>query len=225
MNAICPSCGEAKLVPKEERKAFKPPSVATEVVVTLSTSICENCGARMTTKLQRANNLQALASRRAAYGEWLTGEEVLELRKKYGITQQQASEIFGKGKIAFSRYENEVTYPDLTMTRLMRLALEDAGVMKRLARASDIQLPLLEKRLQEDLVRSLLKVTSGVKPTETAGGPTTVRLDTASVGANLILAAISAMTNALAQPASTKAAEHASQVISASNDERFALAA
>jgi putative zinc finger/helix-turn-helix YgiT family protein len=125
------------------------------------TSVCDSCDARVTTREQRAENLTNLAARKRRYGEWLMGEEVLALRRKYGLTQQQASEVFGKGKIAFSRYETESSYPDLAMTRLMRLALDDPGVAKRLADLAGVQLPLLEKRLADVMADA---VTSHIKP-------------------------------------------------------------
>lgn len=222
-SAICPSCGEARLVPKVERKTFSPP--AGEVVVDLMTNHCENCGARVTTRLQRAQNLVALAARKSAYGEWLTGEDVLALRKKYGITQQQASEIFGKGKIAFSRYENEASYPDLAMTRLMRLALDNAGVMKQLAAVAHIELPLLEKRLSEELLRTVLQFIATGKQIDTGS------LDTKTTEAMFGFGSVSRLLTdavlriqALTHPSITSTGASAAE-ISACNDERFALAA
>lgn len=217
---ICPACGAADLITKEQTKSFAPPG-AGEVVVTLLTTICQNCGAQATTRGQRAENLAALAARKKYYGEWLMGEEVLSLRKKYGVTQQQASEIFGKGKIAFSRYENEVSYPDLAMTRLMRLALDDARVMKQLAAAASVELPLLEKRLTAGVLLSLLEA---VKQVEAAGGQTQISIQGMGAAAKL-LAQIAAKAHALTQSAATGAGTAAAQISTASNDERYALAA
>lgn len=217
---ICPSCGAVDLIAQEQNRAFAPPGAA-EVVVTLLTSICQNCGAQATTRDQRARNLGALAARKKYYGEWLTGEEVLSLRKKYGITQQQASEIFGKGKIAFSRYENEVSYPDLAMTRLMRLALDDARVMKQLAAAAKVELPLLEKRLTAGVLLTLLK---GLRQVDAAGSQT--RISIQSIGPAVgSLAQIVIQVQALTQSAATGASTATEQITTASNDERFALAA
>jgi transcriptional regulator with XRE-family HTH domain len=172
----------------------------------------------VTTRQQRAKNLAELAARKAAYGEWLTGEEVLSLRKKYGITQQQASEIFGKGKIAFSRYENEVSYPDLAMTRLMRIALNDARVMKQLATSAAVPLPLLDKRINEAL---LPWFKAALRQLDTAEGST--QIVSAWASASRLFADLATKAHSTRSAATTVGA--APGDISAANDERFALAA
>jgi HTH-type transcriptional regulator / antitoxin MqsA len=214
---ICPSCGTACLVLREEKRRFAPPTG--EVVVNLVSSACSNCGAKVTTTQQRTANLAALAARKAAYGEYLTGEEVLSLRKKYGITQQQASEAFGRGKIAFSRYENESSFPDLAMTRLMRLALNDPRVMQRLASSAGIALPLLDKRLNEALL-PWLKAT--LRKSETTEGST--RVVSAWLSASQLLADLCANAHSTGS-AATKVSAPQGKISSAANDERFALAA
>jgi HTH-type transcriptional regulator/antitoxin MqsA len=78
------------------------------------------------------------------------GEEYLTLRKKYGLTQQMASKVFGKGIIAFSRYENEETYPDKTTSLLVETAIERPDVLKRLADKAGVNIPLWKERCEDE---------------------------------------------------------------------------
>ena len=85
----------------------------------------------------------------------MLGEEILALRRRYGVTQQAAAKIFGKGKIAFSRYENETSYPDDSTTRLLQLAIEKMDVIRWLADKADVELPLWEARCEDELKQKL----------------------------------------------------------------------
>lgn len=144
----CPACREATLQSATRERRFHPHG--RELVVELLVSRCPACGAEATSAAQHAENLKRLASRKADYGELLLGEEILALRRRYGITQQAASTLFGKGKIAFSRYENETSYPDASTTKLLALALEKPGVMRALADKAGIKLPLWEARSADE---------------------------------------------------------------------------
>lgn len=220
---FCPACGENHFIVREKTKVFTLPNKR-EVVVKLYSNVCQACGATVTTREQRARNLEALAARREAYGEWMTGEEVLALRKRYGITQTQAAEIFGKGKIAFSRYENESSYPDLTMSRVMRLAFADPKVMAGLASAAGVELPLLEKRLTAAMAYAMLKRTPTRK--KLGASVAVTRISTRFLPTrSWMLARATAKTSAPSQSAAIADIEVNAGLVSVANDERFALAA
>ncbi len=120
------------------------------VAVVLRVSRCPNCGAELINAEQRRENLQRLRAREAKYGHLLLGEEIVALRKKYGLTQQAAAKIFGKGKIAFSRYENETSYPDQSTTKLLKQAIARADVLKALADEEGVAVPLWEARCEDE---------------------------------------------------------------------------
>lgn len=144
---VCPSCREGRLHEATRERVFRPHG--REVVVQLLTSICDHCGAEAASAAQHQENLRRLAARKADYGELLMGQEILALRRKYGLTQQQASQIFGKGKIAFSRYESETTYPDESTTRLLTMAIEKPDVLKWLADRAGVEIPLWRERCED----------------------------------------------------------------------------
>lgn len=144
----CPACRKGRLEPATRMRRFQPHGK--QVNVELVTSRCPLCGAEATTAAQHAENLKRLAARKREYGDLLMGEEVLSLRKRYGITQQQAAKLFGKGKIAFSRYETESSYPDATMNKLLALAVDKPDVARWLADKAGVNLPLWQARCDEE---------------------------------------------------------------------------
>lgn len=131
-------------------REFHPRGQAVPVRVELLTSVCPSCGAESTSAAQHSENLKRLKARKAQYGGLLLGEEILSLRRRYGITQQAAAKLFGKGKIAFSRYENETSYPDASTTRLLELAIEKPDVIRWLADKAGVELPLWQARCEDE---------------------------------------------------------------------------
>lgn len=148
----CPSCKKlGSLEPTHFTRFFRPGG--TKVTVVLETSKCSACSLPVTVNSQHLRNLEALASRRAQYGGHLLGEDFIELRKRYGLTQKAASKIFGKGVIAFSRYENETSYPDKSTRLLIELALENMDVLKSLADKAGVEVPLWKERCEDAAAR------------------------------------------------------------------------
>jgi putative zinc finger/helix-turn-helix YgiT family protein len=145
---LCPVCRKGQLEASERVRVFEPHGKRVEV--RLQTSVCSACGETTTKASQHQENLRALAERKVHYGNLLTGEEILAMRKRYGLTQQQASKVFGKGKIAFSRYESESSYPDESTTLLLKLAMERPEVMKDLADRAGVELPLWVERCEDE---------------------------------------------------------------------------
>jgi transcriptional regulator with XRE-family HTH domain len=84
------------------------------------------------------------------------GEEYVALRKRYGLTQRQASKIFGKGLIAFSRYENEDSYPDTSTRLLIELAIAQPDILKTLADKAGVEISLWKER-EEDRMQAAAK--------------------------------------------------------------------
>ncbi len=143
----CPSCRQGHLQPATRERVFHPHGQ--EVRVELQTSICDHCTAEVTSAAQHQENLQRLTARKEHYGGLLLGEEIGVLRRRYGLTQQQASRIFGKGKIAFSRYESETTYPDESTTRLLAMAIAKPDALKWLADQAGEDIPLWRERCED----------------------------------------------------------------------------
>lgn len=144
---LCRTCRQGHLQSATFEEVFHPHG--TPVRVELLTSRCDHCGAHTTLARQHDENLRRLAARKPQYGRLLMGEEILALRKKYGLSQQAAARIFGKGKIAFSRYETETSYPDDSTTLLLTLAIERPEILKDLADKAGEIIPLWEQRCED----------------------------------------------------------------------------
>lgn len=171
---LCPVCRKGHLEAAERVRVFEPHGKRVEVK--LQTSVCNACGETTTKASQHKENLRLLAERKVHYGDLLMGEEILALRKRYGLTQQQASKVFGKGKIAFSRYESETTYPDESTTLLLTMAIERPEVMKDLADRAGIDLPLWPERC-EDAQRIRVRALAVMSPGAGAVQHDRVRID------------------------------------------------
>lgn len=144
----CPVCRSVDVASTTYQREFHPHGKA--VTVTLLTSRCASCEAKFTSAAQHEENLVRLKARKVEYDGLLLGEEIFALRRRYGITQQQAAKVFGKGKIAFSRYENETSYPDDSTTKLLKLAIQKPDVLKLLAEDVGVELPLWDARCTDE---------------------------------------------------------------------------
>jgi len=95
---------------------------------------CDSCDYSIMTPAQIASNEALIdAARRAAKARYLlAGTEIKALRERLGITQQQASSIFGGGKNAFSKYERGVVLQSEAMDNLLRLVDRYPGLLEDL---------------------------------------------------------------------------------------------
>ena len=116
---LCPLCGEGHITPRTE--SMQTDYRGTQGTVTLRYAECDACGSEITGDADgRANKRAVLAFRKSVDG-LLTGAEIRALREKLGITQEQASRLFGGGPKAFSKYEADDVAPSEAMNTLLCL--------------------------------------------------------------------------------------------------------
>ena len=151
--SVCPACKAGQLHTFTRTRDFRPRGRL--VTVELLGSRCDACGVETTRAAQHDENLRRLAARKAQYGDTLLGEEIVGLRKRYGLTQLAAARLFGKGKIAFSRYENEATYPDASTTLLLTMAIEMPDSLKWLADKAGVEIPMWRERREDAVAEPL----------------------------------------------------------------------
>jgi HTH-type transcriptional regulator/antitoxin MqsA len=144
---VCPACRKGHLQEGQREQVFRPHRLT--LVVPLLTSVCDHCGVEVASAAQHDENLRRLAARKDNYAGLLLGEEISALRRRYGLTQELAARVFGKSKIAFSRYESETTYPDASTTLLISLAIAQPETLKWLADRAGISIPLWQERCQD----------------------------------------------------------------------------
>lgn len=103
-------------------------------------SVCNNCGREFISKEQIINNENELRDKKREFDGFLTSTELKAAREKLKITQKQASEIFGGGANAFSKYERGEVTQSSAMDKLIRLALKSSFIFHSIAEESGIAL-------------------------------------------------------------------------------------
>lgn len=110
--------------------------------------ICNSCGADPVLVDQiRRNQLRIADAKRAADGH-LLGAEVRYVRMRLGLTQQEASALFGGGANAFSKYERGDTLQSEAMDCLLRLVGRHPFLLKDLEQEQRLIGPI--KFLQQE---------------------------------------------------------------------------
>ena len=116
-NASCVMCGSDSLRLDKSKKSVEIEGTATDVPFHIHW--CESCGSEMALNEDLRFNARAMRQVRKKHYGVLTGEEVRTIRKKLGLSQDQAAKIFGGGPVAFSKYENDEITQSEAMDRLL----------------------------------------------------------------------------------------------------------
>ncbi|HAI58915.1 MAG TPA: type II toxin-antitoxin system MqsA family antitoxin [Xanthomonadaceae bacterium] len=82
---------------------------------------CDACGAELIEADQARRNYRKMVDIGRTIDGLLTGDAIVNLRKRLGLTQQEAAELFGGGPNAFSKYERGDVVQSVAMDRLLRL--------------------------------------------------------------------------------------------------------
>ncbi len=99
-----------------------------EIEFDVEYSVCNSCRREFIDSQQiQKNDVNILNAKKFADG-LLSSEEIQEIRKNLGVTQEMASKIFGGGENAFSNYESGKVAQSAAMDRLLRLAYEFPAV-------------------------------------------------------------------------------------------------
>lgn len=117
----CPNCGEAYLV-HEARDLPYTYKGKTTTLNGIVGDFCPTCneGVLSPEAIDRFGQL-VCEFQREVNSHSVTPEFLLKVRKKLGLGQREAGEIFGGGVNAFSRYENGKAEPPVSLIKLFRL--------------------------------------------------------------------------------------------------------
>ena len=69
----------------------------------------------------------------------LTGSQVRELRKRWGLSQDEAAKVFGGGPVAFSKYEADDVMQSDAMDKLLRMADDIPVALSKLMANAGVQ--------------------------------------------------------------------------------------
>lgn len=119
-HTLCPVCEAGSLTLTVYSDTFDHHG-ALIVVEGLEGYVCAECGADPVFEDQiKRNHWRIVNAKRVADG-LLTGQQIKELRKELALTQREASEVFGGGANAFSKYERGHVVQSSAMDKLLRL--------------------------------------------------------------------------------------------------------
>jgi HTH-type transcriptional regulator/antitoxin MqsA len=116
----CPVCGAGNLVREARELIYSHGGRST--VIRQRGGFCQSCGEGIFTADESEQYLAAVNAFRAEVeAEPMVPSEVRRIRRKLGLTQREAGEIFGGGIRAFSQYERGITRQGKALDKLLRL--------------------------------------------------------------------------------------------------------
>ncbi len=139
----CDYCERGQLHPISITRVFQYKGRRIEVP-NYAVSECKECHATITTAEQaRSNERLVIEAKREADG-LLTSAEIKALRQRLGLSQGIASQVFGGGPHAFSKYERNEVMQSAAADNLMRIVQLHPDVLHDLAAMNGISLPWSE---------------------------------------------------------------------------------
>ena len=112
-----------------------------DMAVIMAYSICNDCHREFVPKQQIIKNDACLRDAKKIVDGLLTSSEIYDARRSLGLTQEQASIIFGGGKNAFSKYERAEVSQSMAMDKLLKVCLKYRVVFHELVTRAGIAIP------------------------------------------------------------------------------------
>lgn len=134
----CLACGQGQLTEKTEFNPIE--SHGQTLSVALRYSVCNHCGAELTNAAQSQANKRAMQAAEKQVVGLLSGATIRDFRKQFGLSQIEAAQLFGGGKVGFSRYENDDIVQSQAMDSLLRLCMHHPHHLLALARIRQVSL-------------------------------------------------------------------------------------
>lgn len=116
----CPVCKSNRIELLSAKENFKYKN--SNVLSTVEFYSCSECNEEFIPKELIIRNDKALKDAKKHFDGLLSATEIVAIRKKLGITQEQASVLFGGGPNAFSKYERNEVVQSASMDKLLRVA-------------------------------------------------------------------------------------------------------
>jgi HTH-type transcriptional regulator/antitoxin MqsA len=121
MNMKCPVCGAAELIRdiRDIPYTYKGDST---VIAAVTGDFCPACAESILDAAESNRVMREMqAFSKQVNAAIVDPGFITDVRKKLGLDQREAAEIFGGGINAFSRYENGKTKPPLALVKLFKL--------------------------------------------------------------------------------------------------------
>lgn len=135
--AVCPICGEGHLTMRMEMDEIVYKGKTRQI--TDIYYICDHCHVEQSGAKELKNNKRTMNKFKKEVDGLLTGDEVFEFRKRLGLTQDEASLVFGGGPKAFSKYETDDVIQSEAMDNLIRVAAIQSSAFEFLCKKAGIK--------------------------------------------------------------------------------------
>lgn len=137
MTDICPACETGRLhaFTRQKRYSYGDASLLVEGLLASS---CDVCGEELETVDQARQNERLWADARRRHDGLLVSSAIAAFRARWGLTQQQASQLLGGGANAFSKYERGEVCQSKSMDLLIKVSDRSAEARSILAEEAGI---------------------------------------------------------------------------------------
>ena len=159
---ICPICGEGHVT--DHMDQVEAEYNGHKGNVPLHYQLCDACMSDSAGAVQIRANKRGMVAFRKQVDRLLSGAEILALRKRYGLNQQQAARLFGGGPVAFSKYENDDVAHSEAMDKLLRLVLRSESVFWELVEQEGMTAELRHAVANKDLAQEPKPVQAPASP-------------------------------------------------------------
>jgi len=117
----CPTCAGAELMHDTRDIPYTYKGEST-VIPSVTGNFCPACGEAVLEKRESVRiRALMLEFKKQVNASIIDPAFIASVRKKLALNQREASEIFGGGVNAFSRYENGKTNPPLALVKLLKV--------------------------------------------------------------------------------------------------------
>ncbi|OOH90903.1 antitoxin [Pasteurellaceae bacterium 15-036681] len=118
---LCPTCFQTELQSDTRNVPYTYKGQKTELT-NIQGDFCNHCGEMVLDEQQSQKLLNAMKTfEQAVNASYVDPTYIQYVRKKLQLDQRQASEIFGGGVNAFSRYETGKACPPIALIKLLKL--------------------------------------------------------------------------------------------------------
>ncbi len=117
----CPSCAAAELIHDTRDITYTYKGETTQISA-VTGDFCPACDESILAAEESRRTMQIMLTfNKQINAASVDPNFIANVRKKLGLDQREASELFGGGVNAFSRYENGKTKPPLALVKLLKL--------------------------------------------------------------------------------------------------------
>ncbi|MDW6094462.1 type II toxin-antitoxin system MqsA family antitoxin [Vibrio ruber] len=130
---VCKS-HSVEILTADEEITYKGSTLSVEIEF----SVCHACEREFISKDQIIKNDRMIRDAKKVHDGLFSAKEIAEARLTLGLTQEQASLVFGGGRNAFSKYERGEVSQSVAMDKLIKQALKHPIVYRDLLKQAGI---------------------------------------------------------------------------------------